>query len=130
MYTVLLAIDTSNDRAIAQATAVASLPEATSNVRAVLLHVFDDNPEGASVNRLSSVRRAIGVLEDADVDYELREASGEPATEILQAAESVAADAICVSGRQRTPTGKALFGSVTQSVLLEADRPVLNASID
>lgn len=36
-----------------------------------------------------------------------------------------AADLVSLAPRGRTPTGKALFGSVTQQVLLETDRPVL-----
>ena len=40
------------------------------------------------------------------------------------AAADVDADAICVSGRKRRPTGKAVFGSVTQDVILGTERPV------
>jgi nucleotide-binding universal stress UspA family protein len=35
---------------------------------------------------------------------------------------------ICVAGRKRTPTGKVLFGSVTQAVILDTERPVLVCS--
>ncbi|GAB6878253.1 hypothetical protein JCM17823_05270 [Halorubrum gandharaense] len=50
---------------------------------------------------------------------------GEPAAEILEYAEEVDARYLVVGGRSRSPVGKALFGSVTQSLLLEANRPVL-----
>lgn len=52
---------------------------------------------------------------------------GDPAAEILDYSEAVSADYIVVSGRKRSPTGKALFGSVVQSILLDADRPVVSA---
>jgi nucleotide-binding universal stress UspA family protein len=62
----------------------------------------------------------------------LRDAFKEPlgpvttdADELLAAAKSIDANAICISGRRRRPTGKAVFGSVTQDVILGSDRPVL-----
>lgn len=125
MYRVLIAIDGDEDRAHAQATAVTDLPAASEEVTAHLCHVFQENPEGASANQLASVRRAREVLDDAGIEYAHYEASGEPATEIQAAAEAVDADAICLSGRRRSPAGKAVFGSVTQEVILGTDRPVL-----
>ncbi|AHG01665.1 universal stress protein UspA (plasmid) [Halostagnicola larsenii XH-48] len=50
---------------------------------------------------------------------------GDPAEEILARAEEVDARYIVIGGRSRSPVGKALFGSVTQSVLLDADCPVV-----
>jgi nucleotide-binding universal stress UspA family protein len=50
---------------------------------------------------------------------------GNPAKEILDEAERLDARYIIVGGRKRTPIGKAVFGSITQSVLLNADRPVM-----
>ncbi len=130
MYTVLVALDGTDDRALVQAAAITALPDASNGVKAVLVHVFEDNPEGASVHRLSGTMRAVERLEEAGVTHELRETSGDPAIELLRLAEEIGADAICVSGRQRTRTGKALFGSVTQSILLEADRPVINVAAE
>jgi nucleotide-binding universal stress UspA family protein len=125
MYDVLIAIDNEADRrAVAQAEAVADLPHAADEMTAHLCHVFRDNPEGASVHQLSAVRRAREALEAAGVTCVHYEASGDPADELLAAAEEVDANAICVSGRKRRPTGKAVFGSVTQDVILGSDRPV------
>ena len=125
MYDVLIGIDNANDgRAVAQATAVADLPREERAVTAHLCHVFRDNPEGASAHQLSAVRRARETLEEAGVDCAHYEASGDPADELLAAAADIDADAICVSGRKRRPTGKAVFGSVTQDVILGSDRPV------
>lgn len=50
---------------------------------------------------------------------------GEPSVEILRYLDSNDPRYLVVGGRKRSPVGKALFGSVTQSVLLEADRPVV-----
>ena len=126
MYDVLLGVGLDDEpRAIAQAEVVADLPSASEAVTAHLCHVFQDNPEGASVHQLGTVRRAREALEDAGVDCVHYEASGDPAEELIAAAADVDADAICVSGRKRSPAGKAVFGSTTQALVLNADRPVL-----
>ena len=126
MYDVLVAIDNADDgRAVAQADAIADLPSSADEVTAHLCHVFQENPEGASVHQVSAVRRARETLESAGVDCVHYEASGNPTDELLAAARDVGADAICVSGRKRRPSGKAVFGSVTQDVILSAEVPVL-----
>ncbi|MFD1599516.1 universal stress protein [Halobellus rarus] len=51
---------------------------------------------------------------------------GDPAAEIVSYAEEQDARYIVVSPQQRSQTGKILFGSVAQSVLLEADCPVVS----
>jgi nucleotide-binding universal stress UspA family protein len=126
MYRVLLGVALEDEsRAIAQAKAVAGLPGADGGVTAHLCHVFRDNPEGASVHQLGTVRRAREILEEAGVNCVHYEASGDPGEELIAAADEVDADLICVSGRKRSPAGKAVFGSTTQTVVLNADRPVL-----
>lgn len=125
MYHVVIAVDEDTDRAQRQARAVADLPRAADEVRATLLHVFAENSGGASATQVGSVRRAEELLESAGIEVEVMERSGDPATTLLTVTQDEDADCICVGGRSRSPAGKAIFGSVTQSVILQADRPVL-----
>jgi len=127
MYTVLLSIDTSEERARAQAEMAAELPDAAESVVVNLLHVTDD-PEQTrdeAVTEMTAGKTASDRLEAAGVTTRLMARSGDPATEILAAAEDVNADQILLGGRKRSPLGSALFGSVSQEVMLDADRPVV-----
>lgn len=133
MYRVLLPVDTDEDRALAQAQYVTGLPDTSESVAATLLFVFggegEDLPEELrgfnSATRIGSVRRASEHLEAHDVDTNIIEDSGDTVADILDVAEEQDADAIVLGGRKRSPVGKALFGSVTQSVILETDLPVV-----
>jgi nucleotide-binding universal stress UspA family protein len=125
MYHVLIALDEDETRGRSQASAVADLPAADSEVKATLLHTFTDNPGGASVTQVAGVRRAQETLDEAGVETDVVETSGDPTEEILDVAREHDVDAICVGGRKRSPAGKALFGSVVQSIVLTADRPVI-----
>lgn len=62
---------------------------------------------------------------DIAVPYETVGVVGDPADEIVEYAANVEARYIVVRPRRRSPTGKALFGSVAQSVLLNASCPVV-----
>jgi nucleotide-binding universal stress UspA family protein len=144
MYRVLVAADDDEERAIAQAETLLSLPAAAAEVTAILLHVYEeiDLPadEGGSVH-VEELNRSLDELRDppetvdrladrldaAGVAYERREAVGDPAEAVLTAAADVGADAILLGSRKRTPVGKAVFGSVSQDVILGADRPVIVA---
>ncbi|MFB6091812.1 MAG: universal stress protein [Haloquadratum sp.] len=77
-------------------------------------------------------RHARGVARDvvtatlddpSDVTVEGR--VGEPVEEILAEADRRGARYLVIGGRKRTPVGKAVFGSNTQSLLLSADQPVV-----
>ncbi|WP_058365978.1 universal stress protein [Haloparvum sedimenti] len=127
MKRLLLAIDESIERATAQAETVLDLFSG-DDVVAYLLHDFVDNPEGASVSQVDAVTRAESILTAEGVTVEFRERSGEPAPSIVETADELDADAICVAGRKRTPAGKVLFGSVSQSVILQTERPVIVCS--
>ena len=125
MVRVLLALDDDIAQSHAQTNAIEDMVETATDAEVFILHVFRDNPEGASVQQVEAVREASKRLEEAGVDVQLLEASGSPADEILRYADEQDVDQICVGGRKRSPTGKALFGSVTQDVILGTHRPVL-----
>ncbi|MDL5363447.1 universal stress protein [Halalkalicoccus sp. NIPERK01] len=55
---------------------------------------------------------------------------GDPAEAVLKYAANEDASYLAIGGRKRSKVGKALFGSVTQSVLLDADVPVLTVMSD
>jgi len=120
-------IDASEKRAVAQTEAVREMPGASEEIRVHLLHVFDDrdSAESTTVTQIVGGKIAHERLSEAGIDVELVGRYGDPAEEILRAAEDADADRILLGGRKRSPLGSLLFGSVTQAVMLDTDRPVV-----
>lgn len=83
-------------------------------------------PRGAPADPadMAAGERVLDRLSETVVTVETEGRTGDPATTILQTATEVGADMVVLGGRKRTPLGTLLFGSVSQSVLLDADRPV------
>lgn len=78
----------------------------------------------------SAARLARDVMKGSLSEYDPEEIEpigrvGDPTEEILAVAGELDARYVVVGGRRRSPVGKALFGSTTQEVLLESDRPVV-----
>lgn len=137
MYRVLIPVDKDEDRALKQAQLVASLPDASNSIEAFVLFVFHGEEEMPgelkrfnSAERVGSVRRVRDFLEERGIEVEILEDSGDTADDILDEADRFDVDAIVLNPRRRSPVGKAVFGSVTQSVILDSDRPVLIAGGD
>jgi nucleotide-binding universal stress UspA family protein len=126
MFTVLMPIDGSEARGAAQADAVVALPHAADDVQVTLLHVFDDEDRADTTTpkQLNGGRMANSRLTEAGISIEEMSRAGDPATQILAAAAELDPDYIVLGGRKRSPLGSLLFGSVTQAVVLDADRPV------
>jgi nucleotide-binding universal stress UspA family protein len=66
-------------------------------------------------------------LADAGVQFEVQQLvrGKEAAEEVVEAAERLDASFVVIGLRRRTPTGKLLFGSQAQRILLDANCPVL-----
>jgi nucleotide-binding universal stress UspA family protein len=136
MYRVLLPVGGDVDHVLAAADAVASLPNAADEVETVILNVYEEfevSGEGGRVNsedvwNEENYPESVDVVEDrlreAGVSTSRRREHGDPAEVIVEVGAELDVDNITMSGRRRSPTGKMLFGSTTQSVLLAAERPV------
>lgn len=82
-----------------------------------------------------AVSRAEEVLEPTLAEYdddriEVRGLVGDPPEQILAEAESTDPRYLVVGGKRRSPVGKALFGSTTQKLLLNANCSVVTSMID
>ncbi|AHG03563.1 universal stress protein UspA [Halobacterium sp. DL1] len=106
---------TTDDEYSERREAMASIPDLDVN------YTLDEAVDGAQ-----KFARDVGrdVLADVDIDAESVGRIGEKGDEVLALADERDADHIFVAGRKRSPTGKAIFGDVTQRIILEFDGAV------
>lgn len=70
-------------------------------------------------------------VDEFDPDrLEARGRVGNPTEEILAEAASLEPRFLVISGRRRSPTGKAVFGNTAQQILLNAECPVVTQLSD
>lgn len=136
--TILLAVgpgDATRTKALSRAARELAEP---TGARVVLAHVFTNEEFEETRERLNIeagtdptevatrhaiIRDIIHELGD-DVEHEIRGAVGDRGETIVELAEEVDADRVIVGGRKRSPTGKAVFGSTAQEVILNSPCPV------
>lgn len=141
LHTVLLAVGPKDsDRVDELAEAVIEVAE-PSGATVVLAHVFTPTEFEETIERLdfesaadadptdvarrhATIRTLTDALDAAGVAYEIRGRRGDHADEIVDLAAEIGADRIVVGGRRRSPSGKVVFGSVAQDIMLAADCPV------
>ena len=85
--------------------------------------------EGDPIDMDQFIDIATAIAEEAttslDDPFEAVGLMGDPAKEVVDYAGEYKARYIVVAGRKRSPAGKVLFGSVAQSILLNAECPVV-----
>lgn len=89
--------------------------------------------EGDSVD-MDSVRKVATEIADEnashlDRPYEAVGLMGNPAEKVVEYANENDAQYIVTAGRKRSPAGKAIFGSVAQSIIIESACPVVMSSV-
>lgn len=102
--------------------------EETEYTRIVEKRSSTRETETGSVEDDEAARAASGLEDVIDVDYEVVGRVGNPGKKVVEYADEVDARYLVVGGRARSPVGKALFGSVTQSILLNTERPVVTVT--
>lgn len=109
-----------------------------SNGKILAVHVMtsssidvSDIPHEAKPLREQAEQQATTRIDDLlgeiapGIDFETYLFFGDPTTEIVQAAEALAADVIVLTVKNRSRLGKLLMGSQNQEIILTAGRPVL-----
>ncbi|WP_336344618.1 universal stress protein [Halalkalicoccus ordinarius] len=88
--------------------------------------------ESVPIERVVEMAEEIAAeaVEEAGVEAETVGLMGDPAEEIVSYAADRDASYVVIGGRNRSPVGKALFGSVVQSVLLTAECPVVSLRVE
>ncbi|UPM43708.1 universal stress protein [Halocatena salina] len=99
--------------------------EEFETVRSQLDYGTESSVDPDEVARRHTTTRSIEAeLTAANVDHSVRGSVGPHGESIVETATEIGADLIVVGGRKRSPTGKAVFGSTAQEVLLNAPCPV------
>lgn len=143
MYHVLVPVDGNEERLDKQLETLSELP-GRDELAVTVLYVHEEvdtvaDEAGKSV--INSINEAIGELqgvpetveraaeeiEALGISVDVATAQGTATDRIIDIAAEVDAKAILIAGRARTPVGKAVFGSVTQGVILNSDLPVIVA---
>ncbi|MGQ4556566.1 universal stress protein [Halobellus sp. GM3] len=81
--------------------------------------------DDAVTDARTTAENAVGGVVDEAVDVEVSGHVGKPAEIIHDEVETHDPNYLVIGGRERTPVGKAILGSVLQSVLRSASVPVV-----
>jgi nucleotide-binding universal stress UspA family protein len=140
LETVVLAVGRGDVEGVVELAGAVVRVAAPADARVTLVHVFtpeqfrtaaekleydpDDVRVEDVVRRHATVREFEALFDEHGVAFGREGIVGDVAGGIVDLAAELDADLAVVGGRRRSPTGKAVFGSVAQEVLLEAPCPV------
>lgn len=99
----------------------------------ILTPDFEDFSLDQGASAAGRVARQIVERAIPDIDrtqYEARGAIGRPGERILEEADRIDPRFVVIGGKRQSPIGKAIFGSTTQQVLLNANHPVVTVQQD
>ncbi|QLH83628.1 universal stress protein [Halosimplex pelagicum] len=137
--TVLVAVGPGDEERTDPVVTAVSDVAGPAEASVVLAHVFsrerfaemgdrlgfgDDAEPDAVAARQTTVGAFRDRLTEAGLDVSVRGRVGDVGEGVVALAEGTDADLVFVGGRKRRPSGKAVFGSTAQTVLLEAPCPV------
>jgi len=140
--TILLAVGSNDERRIEELGEAVTEVAVPTGAAVVVAHVFEDDEFDRTRRRLkdrededplepdqvaqrhATIRGLVEIIEEAGVKPEIRGAVGDRGPTVVSLAEEYDADRVVIGGRERSPAGKAVFGSTAQEILLSAPCPV------
>ena len=142
--TVVVAVGSSDGDRLEEVVSTATDLAGSAGATVRLVHVFerdeydrirkqlDIDPDAEHsadeiARRHVTIRRLGDAMDAAGIEYSWHGRIGdadEQGSEVVAAADELGADLLVVGGRNRSPTGKAVFGSTAQEVMLNASCPV------
>ncbi|MET0839782.1 MAG: universal stress protein [Marmoricola sp.] len=95
-----------------------------------VLHVVDsaldaDREEAYRLGVSDEIERAVGTDSDISWKLHLQTMRGDIGDAIVALTDRLRPELLVLGARRRSPVGKALLGSVAQTIILEANVPVL-----
>ena len=84
-----------------------------------------DKAEAYRLGISDEIERVLGPDASVDWDLHLRTTAVDIGEEVVALTDQVGADLLVIGARRRSPVGKALLGSVAQTIILQANVPVL-----
>lgn len=141
LETVLLAVGGGDESRLEELVDVTGELASPVDTTVIVVYLFDSDSHTETIQTISEnpdeylgpddlasqmdlVEAITDRLEASSIDYEVRATTGTKGDGVVDIATEMKTDRVVIGGDRRSPTGKALFGSRVQNVLLNAPCPV------